>query len=63
MMHVWTVPHPEGVFAHDAPSPEYRGGTPVADPGSRPTPIQKNNSWAGTHSLSTRFRTGDLEIC
>ncbi|MEY7851605.1 hypothetical protein AB7C87_20670 [Natrarchaeobius sp. A-rgal3] len=33
MMHVWTVPHPEGVFAHDAPPPEYRGGPPVADPG------------------------------
>ncbi|RQG90410.1 hypothetical protein [Natrarchaeobius chitinivorans] len=33
MMHVWTVPHPEGVYAHDAPPAEYRRGPSANDPG------------------------------
>ena len=32
MMHVWTVDHPEGVYAHDPPPREYRRREP-ADPG------------------------------
>ena len=42
MMHVWTVDHPEGVYAHDAPPSEYREQDPAenadletdAEPGS-----------------------------
>ncbi len=30
MMHVWTVEHPDGVYAHGGPPPEYRD-EPVAD--------------------------------
>ncbi|AFZ71991.1 hypothetical protein [Natronobacterium gregoryi] len=33
MMHVWTVDHPEGVYAHDGPPPEYREQPPADDPG------------------------------
>jgi hypothetical protein len=33
MMHVWTFPNPNGVYAHDAPPPESRGGPPAEDPG------------------------------
>ncbi|WP_440770043.1 hypothetical protein [Natronorubrum sp. DTA28] len=29
MMHVWTVDHPEGVYAHGAPPPEYREQAPA----------------------------------
>ncbi|ELY47620.1 hypothetical protein [Natronorubrum sulfidifaciens] len=33
MLHVWTVDHPEGVYAHDGPPREYRDGEPADDPG------------------------------
>ncbi|MCU4754309.1 hypothetical protein OB919_20405 [Halobacteria archaeon AArc-curdl1] len=33
MMHVWTVPHPAGVYAHDAPPPEKRGDLSATEPG------------------------------
>ncbi|OIB57710.1 hypothetical protein [Natrialba sp. SSL1] len=33
MMHVWTIDHPEGVYAHDAPPAEYREQPPVAEAG------------------------------
>ncbi|ELY59680.1 hypothetical protein C491_04911 [Natronococcus amylolyticus DSM 10524] len=33
MMHVWTVDHPEGVYAHGGPPPEYREREPADDPG------------------------------
>ncbi len=41
LLHVWTVDHPESVYAHDAPPPEYRDRDPAdeasfetdADPG------------------------------
>ncbi|SFB68812.1 hypothetical protein SAMN05444422_101185 [Halobiforma haloterrestris] len=33
MMHVWIVDHPEGVYAHDGPPPEYRERPPADDPG------------------------------
>ncbi|ELY50489.1 hypothetical protein [Natronococcus jeotgali] len=33
MLHVWTVDHPEGVYAHDGPPPEYREREPPDDPG------------------------------
>ncbi|AXR79462.1 hypothetical protein [Natrarchaeobaculum sulfurireducens] len=32
MMHVWTVDHPEGVYAHDGPPAEYRDVAPADDP-------------------------------
>jgi hypothetical protein len=31
MLHVWTVDHPDGVYAHDAPPPEYRPREPADD--------------------------------
>lgn len=33
MMHVWAYPHPEGVYAHGAPPPEYRPGDPANEAG------------------------------
>lgn len=33
MMHVWTVDHPEGVYAHGGPPREYRDREPADDPG------------------------------
>lgn len=33
MMHVWIYPHPESVYAHDAPPPENRGGRPATPAG------------------------------
>ncbi len=33
MMHVWTVDHPEGVYAHGGPPPGYREREPADDPG------------------------------
>ena len=33
MMHVWAYPNPDGVYAHDAPPRESRGGPPAEDPG------------------------------
>ncbi|AGB36288.1 hypothetical protein [Natronococcus occultus] len=33
MMHVWTVDHPEGVYAHGGPPPAYREREPADDPG------------------------------
>ncbi|EMA41906.1 hypothetical protein C446_04615 [Halobiforma nitratireducens JCM 10879] len=33
MMHVWTVDHPAGVYAHGGPPPEYREQPPADDPG------------------------------
>ncbi|MDF9745451.1 hypothetical protein [Natrinema salsiterrestre] len=32
MLHVWTVDHPESVYAHDAPPREYRDLAPADDP-------------------------------
>ncbi|WP_222919829.1 hypothetical protein [Natrinema sp. SYSU A 869] len=32
MLHVWTVDHPESVYAHDAPPQEYRDLPPADDP-------------------------------
>ncbi|WP_090376135.1 hypothetical protein [Natronobacterium texcoconense] len=32
MMHVWTVEHPGGVYAHGGPPPEYRDQPPAEDP-------------------------------
>ncbi|QCS43505.1 hypothetical protein [Natrinema versiforme] len=32
MLHVWTVDHPESVYAHDAPPAEYRDLPPADDP-------------------------------
>ncbi|MFC6767724.1 hypothetical protein, partial [Natrinema soli] len=32
MLHVWTVDHPESVYAHDAPPQENRDLSPAADP-------------------------------
>lgn len=32
MLHVWTVEHPESVYAHDAPPQEYRDLSPASDP-------------------------------
>jgi hypothetical protein len=32
MLHVWTVDHPEGVYAHGAPPAEYRPRDPADDP-------------------------------
>ena len=33
MMHVWTVDHPEGVYAHGGPPPEYRDREPADEAG------------------------------
>lgn len=33
VMHVWSYPHPNSVYAHEAPPPENRGGPPAEDPG------------------------------
>ena len=33
VMHVWTVDHPESVYAHDAPPAEYRDLEPATEPG------------------------------
>ncbi|WP_254271029.1 hypothetical protein [Haloarcula marina] len=33
MMHVWTYPHPDGVYAHGAPPRENRGGPPAEPAG------------------------------
>lgn len=33
VLHVWTHPHPEGTYAHDAPPPENRGGPPAEPAG------------------------------
>ncbi|GAB3667401.1 hypothetical protein [Halopiger thermotolerans] len=33
MMHVWSVDHPESVYAHDAPPEEYRTQEPADEPG------------------------------
>ncbi|UTF53910.1 hypothetical protein [Natronosalvus rutilus] len=33
VLHVWTVPHPDGTHAHGAPPPAERGGPPANDPG------------------------------
>ncbi|MFP8952109.1 hypothetical protein ACLI4Z_03915 [Natrialbaceae archaeon A-arb3/5] len=33
MMHVWTVDHPDGVYAHGGPPAEYRDQQPADDPG------------------------------
>ena len=33
MMHVWTAPHPEGAYAHDAPPKENRRASSANDPG------------------------------
>ncbi|MXV63627.1 hypothetical protein GS429_16485 [Natronorubrum sp. JWXQ-INN-674] len=33
MMHVWSVDHPEGVYAHDGPPAAYREQEPADDPG------------------------------
>ncbi|SER70901.1 hypothetical protein [Natrinema salaciae] len=33
MLHVWTVDHPESVYAHDAPPESYRDQPPADDPG------------------------------
>ena len=33
MLHVWTVDHPESVYAHDAPPAEYRDLEPAAEAG------------------------------
>lgn len=33
VMHVWAYPHPESVYAHDAPPPENRGGPPAEPAG------------------------------
>ncbi|WP_254522599.1 hypothetical protein [Natrinema caseinilyticum] len=35
MLHIWTVDHPESVYAHDAPPAEYRDLSPADDPGFR----------------------------
>ncbi|MFA9415044.1 hypothetical protein [Natrinema sp. HArc-T2] len=32
MLHVWTVDHPEAVYAHDAPPQEHRELSPASDP-------------------------------
>ncbi|WP_276252646.1 hypothetical protein [Halomontanus rarus] len=33
LLHVWTVPHPDGVYAHGGPPRGNRGGPPAEDPG------------------------------
>lgn len=33
MMHMWAYPHPESLYAHDAPPQGSRGGPPAEDPG------------------------------
>ncbi|MCU4972508.1 hypothetical protein OB955_07125 [Halobacteria archaeon AArc-m2/3/4] len=33
LLHVWTVPHPDGVYAHGGPPRANRGGPPAEDPG------------------------------
>lgn len=32
LLHVWTVDHPDGTYAHGGPPPEYRTREPAADP-------------------------------
>ncbi|ARS90143.1 hypothetical protein [Natrarchaeobaculum aegyptiacum] len=48
MMHVWTVDHPEGVYAHDAPPAEYRDLDPAdpADGFDDATPGEDDLGWA-----------------
>ncbi|APW96611.1 hypothetical protein CHINAEXTREME_01970 [Halobiforma lacisalsi AJ5] len=47
MMHVWIVDHPEGVYAHDGPPPEYRQRPPAEDPGfeTDATPGEDELGW------------------
>ena len=47
MMHVWTFPHPESVYAHGAPPQENRGGPPAEPAGfeTDATPGEDRLSW------------------
>ncbi|NHN46631.1 hypothetical protein G9464_03345 [Halostella sp. JP-L12] len=48
MLHVWTYPNPEGVYAHGPPPRGNRGGPPAEDPGfdTPATPGEDDLSWA-----------------
>ncbi|MCU4924516.1 hypothetical protein OB905_00760 [Halobacteria archaeon AArc-dxtr1] len=47
MMHVWTVDHPDGVYAHGGPPPENRGRSPAAETGfeTSATPGEDELGW------------------
>ncbi|WP_254765718.1 hypothetical protein [Salinilacihabitans rarus] len=50
MLHVWTVSHPEGTYAHDVPPPEYRGG-PDAEPAGFETAADPGTDVLGWDAL------------
>jgi hypothetical protein len=47
MLHVWTHPHPNGVYAHGPPPRGKRGGPPAEDPGfeTAATPGEDDLGW------------------
>lgn len=47
MLHLWTVPHPEGAYAHGPPPQEYRDSPPADDPGFETSvePHEEPLSW------------------
>ncbi|MDQ2050100.1 hypothetical protein RBH26_06340 [Natronolimnohabitans sp. A-GB9] len=55
MMHVWTVDHPDGVYAHGGPPPAYRDREPADDPGF------ETDAEPGTDELDWDAIPDDLE--
>ncbi|RQG98795.1 hypothetical protein [Natrarchaeobius oligotrophus] len=61
MMHVWTVDHPEGVYAHGGPPAEFRPDAPADDPGfdTDATPGEDDLEWTVLPEDARPDRTPD----
>ncbi|ADD05852.1 uncharacterized protein Nmag_2288 [Natrialba magadii ATCC 43099] len=59
MLHVWTIDHPEGVYAHDAPPAEYREQPPVSEAGFE-TDADPSTDTLGWDALPANETPGQL---